>query len=317
MYQQHQHDVSYQQHQHNVSTADSTSFQNQLKVYQERHRQSRKEIFANEYCQVADEILLGARYEEPFDDTRDTDYSDGNDDSVDNNSENERKASIGAWEKHSNGAASKMMKKMNFGGKGLGVRGDGITSPIKILKKEVFNQVSENSGDKSVKCWPSGTVLITGSSMLQGLQEKRLTVNGINVKVRANPGATVRDMKDHLNAYLRKKPTHLILHVGANDSSAKETSSDDIFDGLIDLKSYAENKVPGIKVVFSCPTIRTDDSVASIKLVFLRNRLKRDRQNIISNDNITHEHLGRKGLHLNQKGVGKLAMNLKAYVRGL
>ena len=153
--------------------------------------------------------------------------------------------------------------------------------------------------------------------MLQGLQEKKLSVNGVKVKVRPNPGATVLDMKDHLNAYLRKKPSHLILHVGANDSSSKEVSSDDIFDGLLDLKAYAESKVPGITVTFSCPTIRFDNSVACIKLVFLRNRMKRAGQRIISNENITLEHIGKKGLHLNQKGVARLAMNLRAYVRDL
>lgn len=341
-HQRHEQDVLNQQHkQYN------TSYKQQLEIYQERHRQFRKncEVAENEkekhqeqkqekqkhqiqqiqqqqQHKIPSLTLVGSRYEELFDrdydayNDRDNDGSmDAGNDCVDTNNNEVVMASIGAWERHSNGAVAKMMKNMNFGGKGLGVREDGIISPIKIAKKQVFDQ--EMSENKDVHCWPSGTVLIAGSSMLQGLQEKRLAVKGVNVKVRANPGATVRDMKDHLNAYLRKKPTHLILHVGANDSSSKEVSSDDIFDGLLDLKSYAENKVPGINVLFSCPTIRTDDSVASIKLVFLRNRLKRARQSIISNENITQEHLGKKGLHLNEKGVARLAKNLKAYVRSL
>lgn len=217
------------------------------------------------------------------------------------------------WEIHSSGAASNMMRKMNYGGGGLGVREDGITSPIKITKKQEFNQES----DKNIKCWPNGTVLIAGSSMLQGIQEKRLSVKGIHVKVRANPGATVMDMRDHLNAYLRKKPGHLILHVGGNDSTFEETSSDDIFDGLLELKNFAETEVPGIKVTFSCPTIRSDNHLACIKLMFLRNRLIRARENIISNVNIAQEHLGKKGLHLNQRGVSRLATNLKDYIRCL
>ena len=129
------------------------------------------------------------------------------------------------------------------------------------------------------------------------------------MKVRPNNGATTVDMFDHLRAFLRKKPSHLILHVGENDASRKNTSSDDIFDNLMDLKKFAEEKVAGLDVLISCPTLRLDDNLANVKLRYLRNRLKRSGMKIISNDNIASDHIGSKGLHLNKKGTANLASN--------
>ena len=123
--------------------------------------------------------------------------------------------------------------------------------------------------------WPKNTVLITGSSMIQGVDENRMSKK-LTVKVRPNRGATTRDMYDHLNALLRKKPTYLILHVGSNDASNAKITSDELYDRLIQLKTYAEKKVPGMQVTLSCPTMRTDNGLANIKIIHLRNRLKRN-----------------------------------------
>ena len=138
-----------------------------------------------------------------------------------------------------------------------------------------------------------------------------------NVKVRPNRGATTRDMYDHLNALLRKKPRHLILHVGTNDASNENTTWDQLYDRLINLKSYAECKIPGMKVTLSCPIVRTDNKLANEKILHVRNKLKRNGIDIIENSNITSEHLGRKGLHMTPKGTGRLAMNLIAYIQRL
>ena len=63
--------------------------------------------------------------------------------------------------------------------------------------------------------------------------------------------------------------------------------------------------------------VRTDNGLANAKLIHLRNKLKREGINIIKNENITVEHLGKKRLHLNNRGTGKLAMNMIAHMRRL
>ena len=70
-------------------------------------------------------------------------------------------------------------------------------------------------------------------------------------------------------------------------------------------------------MIISCPVLRTDNGLANAKLTHLRNRLKREGFCIIENENITCEHLGKKGLHLNPKGDGRLAMNMIAFMRRL
>ena len=152
--------------------------------------------------------------------------------------------------------------------------------------------------------------------MLQGLDGKKMS-KMFNVKVRPHSGATTRDMYDHLNALLRKEPKYLILHVGTNDASEKNTSSDTIYERLVRLKLYAEYRVPGMKVTISCPTFRKDNAHANKILADVTKMLKRSGMSIIDHDNITDEHLGGKGLHLNAKGIGTLAKNFIAFVKGL
>ena len=80
---------------------------------------------------------------------------------------------------------------------------------------------------------------------------------------------------------------------------------------------YAEYRVPGMKVTISCPTLRKDNAHACEKLADVTNKLKRSGISIIDHENITDEYLGRKGLHLNGKGVVELAKNFIAFVKDL
>ena len=223
----------------------------------------------------------------------------------------EEMSSVAPWDKHGNGFASNYMRKNGHQpGKGLGKSGHGITEPISTEKMFNVNSATDSAA------WPKGTILIAGDSMIGGLEEQRMSRKH-NVKVRSHPGATTGDMRDHLNALLRKKPDHLILHVHTNDAPDINTSADDIYDRLIDLKTFAESSVPGIDVVLSCPTVRRDNGLANAKLVQVKNRLKRSGLNIIDNDNILYDDLSRKGLHLKPPGTRKLAANMIAYVRSL
>ena len=219
-------------------------------------------------------------------------------------------SSVAPWDKNGTGFASNYMRKNGHQpGKGLGKSENGIPVPISAEKKTFHSETPAHT-------WPQGTVLIAGASMIQGLEENKMSRSG-RVKVRSHGGATIRDMRDHLNAILRKEPTRLILHVHSNDASNKATTSDDLYDGLMDLKRFAESKVKNIKVTFSCPIIRTDNAIANAKQIQLKNRLKRSGLDVIENDDITEDDLGKKGLHLKPSGSTKLAKNILQYLRSV
>ena len=81
-------------------------------------------------------------------------------------------------------------------------------------------------------------------------------------------------------------------------------------------------KLPGVKIVFSCPTVRYDNQKARLTILQLRNNLQQLRNNlqqldvsVISNDNLIDEHLRYKGLHLNNRGSSRLAWNYLAHIR--
>ena len=67
--------------------------------------------------------------------------------------------------------------------------------------------------------WPKNTILIAGDSMINGINEKRISTNFKSVKVRCFSGATIDDMYFNLIPLLRKKPTALVFHVGTNNLS--------------------------------------------------------------------------------------------------
>ena len=230
---------------------------------------------------------------------------------------------LAPWERHSTGFGSKMLRKMGYGGKGLGKTEDGIVHPITIEKKNVFNPIdrgltqliegTRNRVKNHVQPWPKGTTLITGSSMLLGVTETRL--KRYKAKVRAFPGATVDDMFDYLLPLLKKKPSNIILHIGSNDAPHKLYM--EIAKEIECLKDFIRNILPTARVYISCPVIRTDNRKANFTLRCLDKYLKSNSNDIINNDNVDSSCLGKRGLHLNPKGSGRLAINYISLMRCL
>ena len=73
-----------------------------------------------------------------------------------------------------------------------------------------------------VPLWRKGTTLITGDSILYGIDEKKICQNG-SVKVRVFPASTIEDLQDYyIKPLLRKQPSKVILHVGTNNASLKK-----------------------------------------------------------------------------------------------
>ena len=60
-----------------------------------------------------------------------------------------------------------------------------------------------------------------GESMLHGIEEKKMSKNGF-VKVRCFPGSTISDLQwHHMQPLISKKPSTVVIHVGANDAGIK------------------------------------------------------------------------------------------------
>ena len=112
-----------------------------------------------------------------------------------------------------------------------------------------------------------------------------------------------------------KQPTN-ILHVCTNDAQLRKTAKE-MYDELINLKNYIQQALPKTKVSISCPILRTDNQKANHKLNELDSKLKGSQNDIIVNDNLDGTCLGKKGLHLNQKGSGRLALNIIKSIQGL
>lgn len=165
------------------------------------------------------------------------------------------------------------------------------------------------------KAWNQNTLLIVGDSILNGVQEGKMSSNG-SIKVRSFPGAVINDFYNYLEPLMEKKPDKLIVHVGSNDAFDK--TAEVIFNDLVQLKSYIKQRFC-IDAVISCPTIRTDNSRAKKVVAELREYLNKLEGTVICNDNITDECLGKggkhPGLHLNPKGSGRLALNFISYNR--
>ena len=62
---------------------------------------------------------------------------------------------------------------------------------------------------------------------------------------------------------------------------------------------------------------RVDDGKAGFTISKLNDLLEEMDIPIVKNSNITVNHLGSKGLHLNPHGIARFAMNLKASIRKL
>ena len=165
---------------------------------------------------------------------------------------------------------------------------------------------------KKIKPWKPNTTLIIGDSVLSGIQENRLSKDG-SIKIRALPGAVTRDLYDHLEAFMERKPSRLIIHIGTNEACDKE--ADEI---LLQLKAYITQRFK-IAATISCPTLRIDSFKARNCIRVLRERLCRLNIPLIVHDNVTEECLGMEGKHLgfhvNPKGAGRLAINFQSFIR--
>jgi len=175
-----------------------------------------------------------------------------------------------------------------------------------------------NAGIASnVHCWKERTTLIAGDSMLNGLAERQLS-NKETVKAHAFPGCTIADLREHyIQPLLKKRPSSVIFHAGTNDASQEGANADEILHALLDLKAEVEKNIEGCKVILSLPTQRVDRPSANKIIQTVNRKMQALGINTINNNNISRNDIGRKGLHLNMKGVNKLGSNMAAKLKSI
>ena len=78
--------------------------------------------------------------------------------------------------------------------------------------------MTENVYDNKSILWLANTILIAGDSMINGTDEKRLSKKNSNVKVRYFNRVLVEDMFYNFVPLMRKRPSVLILYVGATNT---------------------------------------------------------------------------------------------------
>ena len=89
--------------------------------------------------------------------------------------------------------------------------------------------------------------------MLEGLDERKMSSKRV-VKVRKFPGATTDDMYHYLMPLIQKQRDNVILHVGTNDASSRNSS--EIVNNILTLRSFISQKLPNANIVLSKPIMR-------------------------------------------------------------
>ena len=189
-----------------------------------------------------------------------------------------------------------------------------VLKPFNTNHEEFHHEKSTGKVNVNVKKWPKRTILIASDSTFNQLDEKKLSKHN-NIKVRAFSGATVEDMHYYLHPLLAKEPDFILLHVGTNNST--DDDADEIVQKILHLKSWIEEKLPNCEVILSEPINRFDIPKATRTVKEVIGKLNKLNFLIMDNSNIEREQIGKKGLHMNDHGTRRVAMNIISLIRGL
>ena len=151
------------------------------------------------------------------------------------------------------------------------------------------------------------TVLIVGDSMLNGIEESKLSKTR-HIRVQPIPGGKIDDIKENLNDLLREELQKVIIHVGTNN--AMTDTLKEIFEKLISLRLPLYHVRLPCEVTISNLIMRTDEPKAAKINEEVNRSIKLANMNFVENSNIKEKQLGKRGLRLNTQGNKMLARNL-------
>jgi hypothetical protein len=175
--------------------------------------------------------------------------------------------------------------------------------PSLALSRETKKSSSDQQTEKSV--------VILGDSMLRGINEKFICQKAKkSVKIKYFSGATIKDIRSNIkDIILDENPSGIILHVGTNN--AVDETSNKIYGDLMSLRAELVNTYGIENTIVSIPTIRSDHGKAALTISKLNKRfLDTPGLTIVNNENISYNHLGQKGLHLNKRGKNRFSLNI-------
>ena len=156
------------------------------------------------------------------------------------------------------------------------------------------------------------TILIAGDSLISNIDQRTLS-RRYNMRVRSFPGATTDDMFDYLKPLLKKAPEKILLVIGTNDLDRRKP--EEVIEKLKELKSFIHASLPQCHIVISQIIMRKDKPEINMKGKKLNDMLPQVGCDILRQNTIQMEHLGRRGLHLNHKGNAQLAKNIISKVK--
>ena len=84
---------------------------------------------------------------------------------------------------------------------------------------------------------------------------------------------------------------------------------------MLILKPNISKQLPSCRIVLSKLIIRHDNGKANLTIRNVNKHLSALQSESIESDNISSQHLGRKGLHLTPKGKVRLALNSMKQIR--
>lgn len=183
------------------------------------------------------------------------------------------------------------------------------SSAVKKSVKEKSEQVEEHKKAKREN------VYICGDSLVNGIDGDGVSSKDFCTIVKSFGGATSADMIDYVKPTARKKPDKIIVHVGTNDITKKINNTKENWNSIV---KTIQKESPDTKNYFSELCVRYDISGGFSKINHKNEELKKFCNDcnigLLENRNIDNSCLARKQLHLNPKGLKRLALNFKSFL---